>query len=145
MGGTAVVHMSQLGFERAYPQRKTRRRGFVSPIHLRRQSLDPLLSVPAGVNPFRFGAEHAEAQALRLSSLPATPPPPADARKQVITKEKRLHPKKAQWLAEQAALPPLMRLPGADVDLPSNASDQARRKLQHTTWLRWREYRRNRG
>ena len=57
--------MRQLAFETAYPQRKTRRRGFVAPLHLKRQSLDPLLSVPAGVNPFRFGAEHAEGQAPR--------------------------------------------------------------------------------
>ena len=63
--GTAVVHMRQLAFEAAYPQRKTRRRGLVSPLHLQRRSLDPLHAVPPGVNPFRFGAEHAEAQAPR--------------------------------------------------------------------------------
>ena len=60
--------MRQLTFERAFPQRKTPRRRRVAPRHLQRQSLAPLLSVPAGVNPFEYGARHAEAQAERLAA-----------------------------------------------------------------------------
>lgn len=137
--------MRQLTFERAFPQRKTPRRRRVAPRHLQRQSLAPLLSVPAGVNPFEYGARHAEAQAERLAAQPPPLPPPVDARTQIVTKEKRLHLKQAQWLKEVAARPPLMRLPGADAVLPSKQVEQQRIQQQRVTWRRWQEQRRSRG
>ena len=143
--GTKVVHMRQLAFERAFPQRNTLRRRWLAPWHQPRQSLDPVLSVPAGINPFEYGARHAEAQVQRLASQPVPTTPPVDARKLVVAKEKRLHLKQARWLKEVATRPSLMRLPGSDAELPTKAAEQPHRQQQNVTWRRWQEHRRRRG